>query len=254
MNMGVYTAQDFLSKILDADKGDTAWKVIQGHFTDLGFDVVNFGVIDTLTGLPRGFFTNMSDEWMRYYGEHYGAVDPMVRYALECDDNFLYCSETAHKLPGLDEPMAKEMLNDVENIGLRCSYETPFRKNYPGQAVAFNLGSSMETKDFLPFFAEIEENVNLATSLAQSFVPKLLFGRRGSESWVPLNDEVQRLTIRELETLNWLANGHRVDRIADKMNITNDTVNFHIKSIKQKLNAKTREHAVAIGFIEHLIR
>ena len=252
--MGGYETQDLLGKILQANSSNDTWKVIQGHFTDLGFDVVNFGVIDTLTGLPRGFFTNMSDEWMRYYGEHYGAVDPMVRYALECDDNLLYCSETANKLPGVDDPLAKEMLNEVANIGLRCSYETPFRKNYPGQAVAFNLGSSLETKDFLPFFAGIEENVLLATSLAQSFMPKLLFERRGTENWVPLNDEVKRLTVREIETLNWLANGLRVDRIAEKMHVTNDTVNFHIKSIKQKLNAKTREHAVAIGFIENLIR
>ena len=252
--MGIYTTQDFLGKILESNSSNDTWKVIQSHFTDLGFDVVNFGVIDTLTGLPRGFFTNMSDEWMRHYAQRYGGADPMVRYALEYDENLLYCSNTIDKLPGLENPLAMEMLNEAAEIGLRCSYETPFRKNYPGQAVAFYLGSSMETEDFLPFFSEIEEDVILATSLAQSFMPKLLFDRRGSENWVPLNDDVQRLTVREIETLNWLANGHRVDRIADKMNITNDTVNFHIKSIKQKLNAKTREHAVAIAFIENLIR
>ena len=252
--MGVYTTQDFLSKILEANTSDDTWKVIEGHFTDLGFDVVNFGVVDTLTGLPRGFFTNMSDEWMRHYAERYGGVDPMVRYALERDENLLYCSETANKLPGLENPLAVEMLNETANIGLRCSYETPFRKNYPGQVVAFNLGSSLETDDFLPFFADIEENVLFATSLAQSFMPKLLFERHGMENWVPINDDIQRLTVRELETLNWLANGLRVDRIAEKMNVTNDTVNFHIKSIKQKLNAKTREHAVAIAFIENIIR
>ena len=252
--MGIYRTQDFLGKILESNSSNDTWKVIQSHFTDLGFDVVNFGVIDTLTGLPRGFFTNMSDEWMRHYAQRYGGADPMVRYALEYDENLLYCSNTIDKLPGLENPLAMEMLNEAAEIGLRCSYETPFRKNYPGQAVAFNLGSSMETEDFLPFFSEIEEDVILATSLAQSFMPKLLFDRRGSENWVPLNDDVQRLTVREIETLNWLANGHRVDRIADKMNITNDTVNFHIKSIKQKLNAKTREHAVAIAFIENLIR
>ena len=252
--MGIYRTQDFLGNILESNSSNDTWKVIQSHFTDLGFDVVNFGVIDTLTGLPRGFFTNMSDEWMRHYAQRYGGADPMVRYALEYDENLLYCSNTIDKLPGLENPLAMEMLNEAAEIGLRCSYETPFRKNYPGQAVAFNLGSSMETEDFLPFFSEIEEDVILATSLAQSFMPKLLFDRRGSENWVPLNDDVQRLTVREIETLNWLANGHRVDRIADKMNITNDTVNFHIKSIKQKLNAKTREHAVAIAFIENLIR
>ncbi|MEP3233119.1 MAG: LuxR C-terminal-related transcriptional regulator [Hyphomicrobiales bacterium] len=252
--MGTYATQDFLSKILGAQTSRDTWMAIEGHFTDLGFDVVNFGVVDTLTGLPRGFFTNMSDEWMRLYAERYGGVDPMVRYALESDDNLLYCSKTIDKLPGLDNPLAREMLNEAANFGLRCSYETPFRQNYPGQAVAFNLGSSLETDDFLPFFAEIEEDVVLATSLAQSFMPKLLFERRGMENWVPLNDDAQRLTVRELETLNWLANGLRVDRIAHKMNITNDTVNFHIKSIKQKLNAKTREHAIAIGFIENLIR
>lgn len=252
--MGRYTAQDFLSKILNAENSNDTWRVIQNYFTRIGFDVVNFGVIDTQTGLPRGFFTNMSDEWMRFYAERYSDVDPMVRYALESDENLLYCSETIDKLPGIENPLAREMCDEVANIGLRCSYEAPFRNNYPGQAVAFNLGSGLHTKDFKKFFSDIEEDVLLATALAQSFMPKLLFDRHGLENWVPLNDEVQRLTVRELETLNWLANGLRVDRIAEKMHVTNDTVNFHIKSIKQRLNAKTREHAVAIAFIENIIR
>jgi DNA-binding NarL/FixJ family response regulator len=65
------------------------------------------------------------------------------------------------------------------------------------------------------------------------------------------SDEV--LSSRELEVLRQIAAGHPNKRIADRLNITEETVKSHVKSILSKLSANDRTHAVVValrrGFI-----
>ena len=64
----------------------------------------------------------------------------------------------------------------------------------------------------------------------------------------------QPLTARELEVLQLIRDGFKNKQIADRLSITENTVNFHIKNIVDKLGAKDRTHAVTIavrrGFLE----
>jgi len=53
------------------------------------------------------------------------------------------------------------------------------------------------------------------------------------------------LTPRELEVLLLIADGNRNKQIAGRLNVTEDTVKFHIKSILAKLGVNDRSHAVA---------
>jgi DNA-binding NarL/FixJ family response regulator len=55
------------------------------------------------------------------------------------------------------------------------------------------------------------------------------------------------LTSREVEVLNQIAGGNRNRDIAEKLFITEETVKVHIKHIMEKLGAKDRTQAVAIG-------
>src|SRR6202050_1148227 len=52
------------------------------------------------------------------------------------------------------------------------------------------------------------------------------------------------LTPRELEVLELIRDGHRNKDIAEKLEISEATVNFHIKNILDKLGANDRTHAV----------
>ncbi len=69
-----------------------------------------------------------------------------------------------------------------------------------------------------------------------------------------LERERVRLSPRERECLCWLARGLRNDRIAERMGLTKATVELHIAHARQKLRARTREHAlakaVALGLVE----
>ncbi|WP_306025700.1 helix-turn-helix transcriptional regulator [Oceaniradius stylonematis] len=57
----------------------------------------------------------------------------------------------------------------------------------------------------------------------------------------------QVLTPRERDILLWLASGLRNDQIAYRANIAEVTVRKHLISIRRKLNARTREQAIAIA-------
>ncbi len=61
-------------------------------------------------------------------------------------------------------------------------------------------------------------------------------------------------TPRELEVLALIRDGHRNKQIADKLKISEATVNFHIKNIVDKLGANDRTHAVTIAVRRGLMR
>ena len=60
-----------------------------------------------------------------------------------------------------------------------------------------------------------------------------------------LGDE--HLTMRELDVLRLIRDGHRNKQIADELGIAETTVNFHVKNVVDKLGANDRTHAVTIA-------
>jgi DNA-binding NarL/FixJ family response regulator len=55
------------------------------------------------------------------------------------------------------------------------------------------------------------------------------------------------LTSRELQVLQLIRDGCKNKQIADQLSISENTVNFHIKNIVDKLGANDRTHAVTIA-------
>jgi DNA-binding CsgD family transcriptional regulator len=64
---------------------------------------------------------------------------------------------------------------------------------------------------------------------------------------------VEPLTDRELHILNLLADGLSNPQIARRLNISRNTVKFHVSSIISKLDATSRTEAVTIGLKRGLI-
>jgi DNA-binding NarL/FixJ family response regulator len=60
-----------------------------------------------------------------------------------------------------------------------------------------------------------------------------------------LGDEA--LTPREIGVLQLIRDGHKNKQVADRLSISENTVNFHIKNIVVKLGANDRTHAVTIA-------
>jgi DNA-binding NarL/FixJ family response regulator len=62
------------------------------------------------------------------------------------------------------------------------------------------------------------------------------------------------LTPRELDVLRLIRDGHRNKQIADRLDIAETTVNFHIKNLVDKLGANDRTHAVTIAIRRGLLQ
>jgi DNA-binding NarL/FixJ family response regulator len=62
------------------------------------------------------------------------------------------------------------------------------------------------------------------------------------------------LTNRELEVLRFVRDGYRNKQIADQLSISENTVNFHIKNLMDKLRANDRTHAVTIALRRGLLQ
>jgi len=62
------------------------------------------------------------------------------------------------------------------------------------------------------------------------------------------------LTPRELEVLKLIRDGHKNKQIADRLSISENTVNFHIKNLVDKLGANDRTHAVTIAVRRGLLQ
>jgi DNA-binding NarL/FixJ family response regulator len=62
------------------------------------------------------------------------------------------------------------------------------------------------------------------------------------------------LPARELEVLQLIRDGYRNKQIADKLTISENTVNFHIKNLMGTLRANDRTHAVTIALRRGLLQ
>ena len=62
------------------------------------------------------------------------------------------------------------------------------------------------------------------------------------------------LTPRELQVLQLIRDGSKNKQIADQLSISENTVNFHIKNIVDKLGANDRTHAVTIALRRGLLQ
>jgi DNA-binding NarL/FixJ family response regulator len=62
------------------------------------------------------------------------------------------------------------------------------------------------------------------------------------------------LTAREMEVLTLIRDGYRNKQIADELAIAETTVNFHVKNLVAKLQAKDRTHAVTIALRRGLLQ
>lgn len=129
------------------------------------------------------------------------------------------------------------------------------------------LGKDPKDKAFRHLFSKMNKETNIANIIiftnykeegAEKF--EALAGYLNANlmsSYVRITSvsdkKIAKLSERELSVLTWLKHGKTSWEVATILDITENTVNFHIKNIKSKLNATNRQHAVAIAIAKNLI-
>jgi DNA-binding CsgD family transcriptional regulator len=185
-------------------------------------------------------YSSLPQAWM----EHYGAlgffrVDPSIRHCLVAVTPMLTGIDAPSRLDG----SARRLWEDAQSAGFGGGIITPLR--LPGSALGgFSLVTGMAGQEFLAWH---KSHGRWATLAAHAIDQRFL-------TLVEPQSRRPQLSPRERECLAWLAIGLRHDRIAEKLGITRPTVELHLANARRKLNARTREQAlaraVAFGLLE----
>ena len=245
---------DLLDRLDNRSNEGEAYKITNEFFLGLGFRYVNIGVASATSGGPLGMFSNMREEWLNHYVDvGYHEYDVMFDYAMAADNARLCDPNSNFELPSRNKAISDRMLKEVQEEGLICSLIIPRHSPVSDHMIGFNLCTDLQIEETQRLYETNRSAIEVGAALAQTAIVEDVEGDNYGKFWLPKASHRKKLSAREKEVLKWLSEGYRNDRIADRLNISNATVNFHMTSIKRKLGAKTREHAIAIALTQKLI-
>ncbi|MEP7186599.1 MAG: LuxR C-terminal-related transcriptional regulator [Rhodanobacter sp.] len=199
----------------------------------------------TIQRLPAAFViqSGYDPEWMDLYlREQFVLVDPIVRAILN-GQRFVSRSGAAdnnHVVArrGVNEPTLDRFLEAAHDYG-RIGYGF-------ASGVVFNSRVALCSMITAP--GRCDQRAPMVLRALRPMLHQALMR-------VLLPEPVfQNLSEREVAILECLASGHSDTQIADTMAISASTVRFHMGNVFEKLGARNRCHAVAVGFQSGLLQ
>lgn len=235
---------DFIEQSDSADSEGPLIALMKQAAGDLGFDRFAYCLLthrdpDDVERHPA-IAHNFPEEWKDYYVEkNYQTKDPVVLLAPEIEGPFLW--KGLSDSYNLDSSQVK-LMNQAGECGLRDGVGVPLH--------------GPRGKVCLVTFAAGDGHPDPARNLAKLDVVAAQFHSAYSKLRRPANeDEVAvALSARERECLQWIASGKSSWDIGVILNISENTVNFHIKNALHKLDANTRTLAVVKALRFGLLR
>jgi len=182
-------------------------------------------------GPQRIRYCSLPAAWDEHYkAEAFFRVDPAIPHCAQSVTPMVTGIAPPARRPG----SAWRLWDDARTMGFGGGIAIPLR--LPGsQLGGFSLLTDMAGEEFLAWHA----NYGRWITLAAHAIDQRLLTLTGVPALPP------RLSPRERECLTWLALGLRNARIAEKLGISRPTVELHLGNARRKLNARTREQAVA---------
>lgn len=231
----------FADAMSSAPSVEARWTILASEFAALGADQLNYGIIDAFVServaAPVRFLSTMNPGWIHFYGEHrLDLDDPHVSFVRDGNLKPYFWGESV--LPRLDKTGPRQTVALTVEAGLRAQLSVtvpdPLGAGLP--VGGLTIGSSLPERDF---FAAISgrETVLIAAGLVfhQHAIGEVRRNHAGARPLSP----------RERDCLTLIALGLRVDRIADRLKLSEATVEFHLRRARLKLNAVTTGQAVA---------
>jgi len=227
--------------------------VIQLVAIKFGFKYFTFARVfpKAITRLELNTIGNYPDEWMNEYHEKgYVFIDPVIKHCL------------SNRTPYDWKNIFVEKSEDVIAFGKACfkyGLTEGFSIGVNGNCGDFSLlcfGSNKQfdsSKDVYKKIIYIAHVIlpYLHEKLAQIYPVSSLYPTNElKENNVPL----QELTTREKECLLWSAEGKTALEISIILEISESTVNFHLKNAVTKLDCANKTHAVAKAILLGLIK
>jgi DNA-binding CsgD family transcriptional regulator len=182
-------------------------------------------------GQQRIRYSSLPQAWMEHYAaQAFFRVDPAIRHCVDAVTPML----TGVDAPARPAGSARRMWEDALSAGFGGGITIPLR--LPGSALGgFSLVTGMLGQEFVAWHKTHGRWATLAAHAIDQRVLTLAAPQAARPHLSP----------RERECLTWLAIGLRHDRIAERLGITRPTVELHLANARRKLDARTREQALA---------
>ncbi len=174
-----------------------------------------------------------------YIAKKYVLIDPTIRYLGMAQKGFRWRDTIA---VFQEDPHAKRMERMMMNsmrYGLQDGYIFPVHGR---NGLLGNMTVGGKPVDLSP------SEMSLFDAVAKQAFWRIL-ELRGEAEEVRQGAQVDtRLTRREMEVLNYLADGMTSNEISRLLDISAHTVDWYMNGLQEKLKAKNRQHAVALAF------
>ena len=240
--MKITSVIDFLENVDTLEDQVTVIDELEAVLEVYGFEY--YGIIrqprvsdDPLSRILAG---RWPEGWpARYIQRRYVLIDPNIRYLGYAQRGFSWEDAVPAFRRDPHRRRMQRMMIDAYKFGLESGYMFPVhgRRGLLGVLALGGKPIDLSSLEMIQFDA-----------LAKASFWKLL------ELSDPLIKEEMasavdvQLTNREMESLNFLADGLTSNEIAEILDLSNHTVDWYMNAVQVKLNAKNRHHAVAIAF------
>ena len=226
---------DFIEQANQADSGGPIVGLMERAAGDLGFDKFAYcepGRYDReAVGSFPALVHNLPAAWEnRYVARNYRDIDPVLLLAPDIEGPFLW--EALNDSYGLS-PAQLELMREAGEAGLKDGVAVPLH----GPRGRLRLVSFAAGGGHPDPVAELPKLDVLAAQFHSSYSAV-----NGTKKKKRNNGGL--LSSRECECLQWIASGKSSWDIGMILNISENTVNFHVKNALQKLDANTRTLAV----------
>lgn len=178
---------------------------------------------------------NYPSEWIELYVSHnYQQIYPVLKENFE-HFSVQFWSDTYKKTPP-----PKQFLSLAEDFGLDQGYTHGVRNFIGNEGSLFSIAGRT---------VERSERTETTLAVAIPHLHQALCRAVRCSSSRP----GYAISPREKEVLNWMKQGKNTWEISKILDLSERTVHFHVRNIRQKLNASSRTHAVAIALEEGII-
>ena len=200
--------------------------------TRYGLCFVAYGaIIQTVNGPQEVMINNYPPGWNEYYMDSgYKDCDPVIEHALSSSIHSIWTPAMYGK-----SILSKKMFDDTIDAGLRAGITIPVR-DHRGNIASVNF--SGRTREPLLFWSEdrigylyFVANV-FHVDVAQSYL-----------SEVKVSNDIH-ISPREQEVLKFAAIGKTTWELSRILRVAESTVEYHLKNIRDKLDAANTTHAI----------
>ena len=203
------------------------------------YKIAYYGIMSQPKPVPDPLSQVLAGRWPNgwpelYIEKKYILLDPTIRFLPMAMGGYSWNSTLKHFAKDPNYNKMRRMLEESRRFGMTDGYVFPVYGRH-GLKGSLTIGGSVEL-EFSPLEIVLFEQVAKIM-----FLNLLRFaGNMKEEEFAPAE-----ITQRELEILNYLADGYTSHEIGRILSISNHTVDWHMNSIQDKLGARNRQHAVA---------